>query len=30
MMLDAPSFRSIGAVTKAVQEVRDWQPDFGG
>ena len=30
MMLDAPSFRTIGAVTKAAQEVRDWQPDFGG
>ena len=30
MMLDAPSFRTIGAVTKAVQEVRDWQPDSGG
>ena len=29
MMVDAASFRSIGAVTKAAQEVRDWQPDFG-
>ena len=30
MMLDTPSFRSIGAVTKAARELRDWQPDFGG
>jgi len=30
MMLDAPSFRTIGAVTKAARELRDWQPDFGG
>jgi 5-methylthioribose kinase len=30
MMVDTPSFRSIGAVTKAAREVRDWQPDFGG
>ncbi|MBT1514675.1 S-methyl-5-thioribose kinase [Bradyrhizobium sp. SRL28] len=29
MMVDAASFRGIGAVTKAAQEVRDWQPDFG-
>jgi 5-methylthioribose kinase len=29
MMLDTPSFNSIGAVTKAAREVRDWQPDFG-
>jgi 5-methylthioribose kinase len=28
MMLDSPSFRSIGAVTKAAREMRDWQPDF--
>lgn len=29
MMLDTPSFSSIGAVTKAAREVRVWQPDFG-
>jgi 5-methylthioribose kinase len=28
MMLDAPSFTTIGAVTKAARQVRDWQPDF--
>ncbi|SDS12344.1 S-methyl-5-thioribose kinase [Bradyrhizobium canariense] len=28
MMVDAPSFRTIGAVTKAAREVRDWQPDL--
>jgi 5-methylthioribose kinase len=28
MMVDAASFRSIGAVTKAARELRDWQPDF--
>jgi 5-methylthioribose kinase len=28
MMVDAGLFRSIGAVTKAAREVRDWQPDF--
>ena len=28
MMVDAPSFPTIGAVTKAAREVRDWQPDF--
>ncbi|SHL94764.1 5'-methylthioribose kinase [Bradyrhizobium lablabi] len=28
MMLDTPSFRTIGAVTQAVRELRDWQPDF--
>jgi 5-methylthioribose kinase len=28
MMLDTPSFRTIGAVTKAAREWRDWQPDF--
>ena len=30
MMVDTPSFRTIGAVTKAARELRDWQPDFGG
>ena len=30
MMLDTPSFGSVGAVTKAARELRDWQPDFGG
>ena len=30
MMLDAPSFRTIGDVTKAAKALRDWQPDFGG
>jgi 5-methylthioribose kinase len=30
MMLDAPSFGTIGAVTKAARDLRDWQPDFGG
>ena len=29
MMLDTPSFNSVGAVTKAARELRDWQPDFG-
>jgi 5-methylthioribose kinase len=29
MMVDTPSFRTIGAVTKAARELRDWQPDFG-
>ena len=29
MMVDAASFRSIGDVTQAAREVRDWQPDFG-
>ena len=28
MMLDAPSFTSISAVTRAAQALRDWQPDF--
>ena len=28
MMVDAASFRSIGEVTKAAREARDWQPDF--
>jgi 5-methylthioribose kinase len=30
MMVDTSSFGTIGAVTKAAREVRDWQPDFGG
>jgi 5-methylthioribose kinase len=30
MLLDTPSFPTIGAVTKAARELRDWQPDFGG
>jgi 5-methylthioribose kinase len=30
MLVDAASFPSIGAVTSAAREVRDWQPDFGG
>ncbi len=30
MMLDTPSFPTIGAVTKAARELREWQPDFGG
>jgi 5-methylthioribose kinase len=29
MMVDTASFDSIAAVTKAAQEVCDWQPDFG-
>jgi len=29
MMVDAPSLRTIGAVTKAARELREWQPDFG-
>jgi 5-methylthioribose kinase len=28
MMVDMASFSSIGAVTKAAREVRDWQPEF--
>ena len=28
MMVETASFRTIGAVTKAAREVRDWQPDF--
>jgi 5-methylthioribose kinase len=28
MMVDAASFRSIGAVTQAAREMRVWQPDF--
>jgi 5-methylthioribose kinase len=30
MMVDAASFRTIGAVVRAAREVRDWQPDFAG
>jgi len=30
MMVDTASFGSIGAVTKAARELRDWPPDFGG
>jgi 5-methylthioribose kinase len=29
MMVETSSFPTIGAVTKAAREVRDWQPDFG-
>jgi len=28
MMVDTGSFPSIGSVTKAARELRDWQPDF--
>jgi 5-methylthioribose kinase len=28
MMVDAASFRTIGAVTKAALEARDWEPEF--
>jgi 5-methylthioribose kinase len=28
MMVETASFGSIGAVTKAAREVRDWQPEF--
>jgi 5-methylthioribose kinase len=28
MMMEAASFPTIGTVTKAAREVRDWQPDF--
>jgi 5-methylthioribose kinase len=28
MMVETASFPTIGAVTKAAREVRDWQPDF--
>ena len=28
MMVDTGSFASIGSVTKAARELRDWQPDF--
>jgi 5-methylthioribose kinase len=30
MMVDTASFPSIGAVTAAARQVRDWQPDFAG
>ena len=30
MMVDTASFRSIGAITAAAREARDWQPDFAG
>jgi len=29
MMLDTPSFGSVGSMTKAARELRDWQPDLG-
>jgi 5-methylthioribose kinase len=29
MLVDPASFASIGAVTRAAREMRDWQPDFG-
>jgi 5-methylthioribose kinase len=28
MLVDTPSFSSIGAVTAAARQLRDWQPDF--
>ena len=28
MMVETASFTSIGAVTKAARELRDWQPEF--
>jgi 5-methylthioribose kinase len=28
MMVETSSFPTIGAVTKAAREVRDWQPEF--
>jgi 5-methylthioribose kinase len=28
MLVDTPSFETLGAVTKAARELRDWQPDF--
>ena len=28
MMVETASFGTVGAVTKAAREVRDWQPDF--
>ena len=28
MMVDTRSFPTIGGVTKAARELRDWQPDF--
>jgi 5-methylthioribose kinase len=30
MMVDTASFSTIGAVTKAAREMRDWHPDFAG
>jgi 5-methylthioribose kinase len=30
MLVDARSFPNIAAVTTAVRELRDWQPDFAG
>jgi 5-methylthioribose kinase len=30
MMVETASFPTIGAVTAAAREVRDWQPDFAG
>lgn len=29
LMLETPSFATIGAVTRAANALRDWQPDFG-
>jgi 5-methylthioribose kinase len=28
MMVDTGSFPTVGSVTKAARELRDWQPDF--
>src|SRR5258708_24413976 len=28
MLVDTSSFETIGAVTKAARELRDWQPEF--
>jgi 5-methylthioribose kinase len=30
MVLDTPSFTTIGAVTRAAREARDWLPEFAG
>ncbi|MBR1142203.1 S-methyl-5-thioribose kinase [Bradyrhizobium sp. AUGA SZCCT0431] len=30
MMVESSSFPTIGDVTKAAREMRDWRPDFGG
>jgi 5-methylthioribose kinase len=30
MMVDTPSFRTIGDVTNAARQMRDWQPEFAG
>jgi 5-methylthioribose kinase len=27
--VETSSFPTIGAVTRAAREIRDWQPDFG-